>query len=112
MKEIMEKFEELQKMIEGKNKGSFKDCQEKMKENVNRLIDEAEEVVWCVTDKGVAGNGTPIGMICAIASGLENLIEDTHIPREIVKEFFNDAVFNDKKENDLFGKSKDMIERM
>lgn len=121
-KEIEKKLEELLEVIsEGvkekkeeskKNKELFKENRETIKETISNLIDESEEVVWCVTDTGVAGTGTSRDMLTCIFLGLEQMVKDGKVPKQLIR-MLTDALFEDEEEEDdsFFDKIKKFIER-
>ena len=116
MDEIMKKFEELKGIIDEKTKKHYKDSKEEMKKNINKLIDESEELIWCVTDKGVVAGGTSYDMLTAIAIGLAKMSKDKNIPKKMVIQMI-EAGFETEEEDeeekegeDIFDKIKEMIE--
>ena len=121
-KEVEKKLDELLEAISEdikekkeenkKNKELFKENRENIKEAVSDLIDKSEEVVWCVTDTGIAGTGTSRDMLTYIFMGLEQMVKDGKVPKELIRAL-TDALFEDEEEEDdsFFDKIKKFIER-
>lgn len=112
-KEVEKKFEELMDLIHKKTGKQFEEHKKELKNNVDELIDDAEEVVWCVTDKGVAGSGTTYDMLLAIFTGLDKLVTDKKVPKELLRRMFENIGEDeeDEKEDDFFNQIKKFIER-
>lgn len=116
MDEIMKKFEELKEMIDEKSKKHYKDKKEEIKKGINKIIDESEKLIWCVTDKGVVAGGTAYDMLTAIAIGLAKMSRDENIPRKMVIQMIEaafevqDEEEGEKEGEDIFDKIKEMIE--
>ena len=112
-KEVEKKFKELMDLIHKKTNKQFNEHKEELKKSVNGLIDDAERVVWCVTDKGVAGSGTTYDMLLAIFTGLDNLVTDKKVPKELLRGMFENIGEDEKneEEDDFFNQIKKFIER-
>ena len=112
-KEVEKKFEELMDLIHKKTGKKFEEHKKELKNNIDKLIDDAEEVVWCVTDKGVAGSGTTYDMLSAIFAGLDNLVTDKKVPKEILRRMFENIGEDEEneEEDDFFNQIKKFIER-
>lgn len=112
-KEVEKKFEELMDLIHKKTNKQFNEHKEEIKKSVNGLIDDAERVVWCVTDKGVAGSGTTYDMLLSIFTGLNRLVKDKGVPKELLVGLVDniDEDDEDDTEDDLFSRLKEFVER-
>ena len=112
-KEVEKKFEELMDLIHKKTNKQFSEHKEEIKKSVNGLIDDAERVVWCVTDKGVAGSGTTYDMLLSIFTGLNRLVKDKGVPKELLVRLVDniDEDDEDDTEDDLFSRLKEFVER-
>ena len=112
-KEVEKKFEELMDLIHKKTNKQFNEHKKEAKKSVNELIDESERVVWCVTEKGVVGSGTTCDMLLSIFTGLNGLVRDKGVPKELLVRLVNNIDENDEDdtEDDLFSRIKEFIER-
>lgn len=112
-KEVEKKIEELMDLIHKKTNKQFSEHKEEIKKSVNGLIDDAERVVWCVTDKGVAGSGTTYDMLLSIFTGLNRLVKDKGVPKELLVRLVDniDEDDEDDTEDDLFSRLKEFVER-
>ena len=112
-KEVEKKIEELMDLIHKKTNKQFDEHKAEVKKSVNGLIDDAERVVWCVTDKGVAGSGTTYDMLLSIFTGLNRLVKDKGVPKELLVRLVDniDEDDEDDTEDDLFSRLKEFIER-
>ena len=114
MDEILDKFEEIKKIIDKKSKKNFKEKKEEIKKETNKLIDDSKEVMWCVTDKGVIAGGTAYDILTAICVGIARMSKDRHIPKKLVFEMLESAFEiedeEDDTEEDMFKEIKKMVE--
>lgn len=113
-KEVEKKFEELMDLIHKKTEKQFKEHKKELKNSLNDLIDDSEKVVWCVTEKGVVGSGTTYDMLLAIFTGLDKLVTDKKVPKELLRRMFENIgeyEEKEKEEEDFFSQIKKFIER-
>jgi len=115
MKELMEKLEKLQKIADEKNKKKFKEDKELVRAKINDLVNESEEALFCVSDKGLVALGSTIEMITAIGVALKSMSKDKNVPREVIFSILKDVF--DEEENkteddeleDLYNEFKKMF---
>ena len=77
-----EEFEKLMKMANKINKTLFEKEKEEMKKQVNKIVDEAEESLICVSEKETSMNCSPFNAIFLVSVVLKKVQERTGMPTQ------------------------------
>ena len=108
-KEVEKKLEELLDLLNKKKENNFKESKEELKGDINKIIDESEKVIICITEKQIRGTGGLTDVLAAIFTGLDSMIENNGVPRELIIDMF-DKIIRNEEHKDFFSELKKFVE--